>query len=216
MDWNKLKKLSAIELEKFAVHLYGKKKKRHYTSDSDILHMALLYRCSKLNNSFSWTKANKRKFLDINKRLMNVFEISYNEAIISAKTLEQRIQNNDPFVSDYEIEVVLAPYISDKNNFEYDSIALVLSEPDHFPINYSISHSSFINNIKVLPVYLDKSLNWNQLYFGGLFNDQYICHQIHLLMEHNWAFQDILNINQIWSDVKVIHQHHHSIISKEA
>ena len=209
MNRNKLKKLSAAELEAFAIHLYNKKSKRPFWSDT--LRMALLYRSSKLNSDFSWTKTNKRKFFEINNRLMNIFEKSYNEALISAKTLEQRIQNKDPFVSDYEIEIELQHYIFDRNDYEDECIALVLSEPDYYPINYSISHSSFIRNTKELPIYLDISLNWNQQYLKGIFNDHYICYQIHLLLENHWAFQDILNISKIWSDVNVIHQHHHSI-----
>ena len=200
-----MRKFSVIELEELAVHLYREKLKKHYRLD---MNRILMERYLKLNDAFSWTETSKNKFLEINDKLMAVFENSYNEAVTTANELEQRIRNNDPFLKDYEIDIEIQPYIFDKNDYENDCIALVLSEPDYFPINFSIGNSHFFNATKELPIYMDKSLNWNQLYLKGIFDNYYICYQIHTLLENHWAFQDILNINQIWADVKVSYQHH--------
>ena len=206
INQKKIEKFSVTELEDLVVQLYKEKQKKLFRYEFD---MVLLKRYSKLNHNFSWTAECKAKFLEKNERLMTIFTNSYNEAIATAKKLEQRIQRGDPFLSDYEIEIELQPYIFDKNDYEDDCIALVLSEPDHYPINYCISHSSFKDDIKNVPIYLDNTFNWNNQYLTGIFDDHYICYQIHLLLENHWAFQDILNINQIWSDVKVKYQHHH-------
>ncbi|MCL2042797.1 MAG: sel1 repeat family protein [Treponema sp.] len=197
---------SVSELEELAIYFYKKKSEWPFRYE---FNKALLKRYEKLNKNFSWTKSKKKKFLEINDKLMSIFIKSYNEALTIAKNLEMRIQNNDPFLSDYEIEITLQPYIFDKNDYEEDCIALVLSEPKYHPIEFDISHSRFEWIEQEIPVFMDKSINWNNQYLDGVFNDHYICYAIHVLLENHWSFHDILNIDQIWTDVKVIHQNHY-------
>jgi hypothetical protein len=165
-----------------------------------------------LNKNFEWTNENKQKLLYVNDKFMKVFESAYKEAHSAACELENRIKNNDKFIKDYEIEIKIHPYMNDLFYDEINgSIGYILSEPlSNFPpINYSFGHSSYDNEIKRKPIYLDKSLNWNIEYFGDIFKDDYICCEIHdLLVTHVWSFNDIINICKIWTDVEVIHQHY--------
>ncbi|MCL2000799.1 MAG: hypothetical protein FWG74_05135 [Planctomycetes bacterium] len=202
-----LKNLSVIELEELAVRL-----KRIYFEVPyyfNILYDILQERYVKLNHNFSWTKKNKIRILEINNKLMNIFENAYTEAVTIAENLERRIRENDLFLNDYEIIIEIQPYTFAKNMFKdgEDGFDLVLSEPKYYPISEHLSHSDFLSDKKSLSVFLDKSLNWNHEYLEGMFNDHYICYQIHALLEYNWAFQDIINIWQIWANVKVCHQH---------
>jgi hypothetical protein len=56
----------------------------------------------------------------------------------------------------------------------------------------------------------DRNLNWNEcdeLSHGEL-ADYYICHGMHELYDHTeWSLQDIIQINDLWCDIKVEYQH---------
>jgi hypothetical protein len=52
-------------------------------------------------------------------------------------------------------------------------------------------------------------LNWNIRCFGNTFDNNYICYQIHELLDTDiWSLYDIVNISKITADVKIINQHY--------
>jgi hypothetical protein len=198
---NEIEKYSINDLEELAVCLNERLIKRPRFNLLDTL---LKKRCGKLNSEHSWTEKSKEKFLKINDQFIKIFEKAYHEALTAAKELEKRIQNNDPLIKDYEIEIEIQPYIHSSNDFE--DVALILSEPDDYPINYHISHCYFSSEIHELPRYLDKSWNSNGEYFNGCYIGY--CYAVHKLLDTGlWSFQDILYIDRIWADVHVIHQY---------
>jgi hypothetical protein len=176
-----------------------------------IFKIILRERVIKLNNNFEWTNGNKQKLLNVNDKFMQVFDMAYNEAISSAFELENRIKNNDQFIKDYEIKIKMTPYWNEQFYKGNGSIGYVLSEPKplYSIIKYSFGHSSYNDEINEKPIYLNKSLNWNTEYFGDTFKDNYICFEIHELLDsQEWSFNDIIIINKIWADVEVIYQHY--------
>jgi hypothetical protein len=212
-QFNEIENYPVQILELLASRVY-KTSQRHFRhfrriGRFGILDNILFKRVIKLNNNFEWTNENKQKFLNINDKFMQVFEASYNEALSIADVLENRIKNNDKFIKDYEIEIKIAPYMGDEfYNDDLTGIGDILSEPEpHFsPINFSFGHSCFDHET---PIYLDKSFNWNIEYFGDTFKDNYICYEIHELLDtHRWSFCDIIKINEICADVEVTHQHY--------
>jgi hypothetical protein len=209
LQHKKLESFSINDLEEMAVNIY---EKRPRADRFDILRSILHERSHKLNKVFHWTEEDMKKFLKVNSELLKSFELAYGEALNTADELEKRIKNNDPFIQDYEIKIVIQPYlkdINDKGDLE-SSIAYVLSEPLSFsyPISYSFSHIHYDHITKEIPIFMDKTLNWNIEYFGDRFKEDYICYAIHLLLNTGiWSFHDITNIGQIWADVEVAHQY---------
>jgi len=114
------------------------------------------------------------------------------------------------FLQDYKIEINLAPYI-DEHLLDGDcNISLVLSEPKSGqPIIYNgLSHSDYERRINQIPLHLKKSLNWNFELLPDIFADSYICFAMNQLLDNPyiWSFSDIINIDTIWTNVKVVHQ----------
>jgi hypothetical protein len=214
--YDKLENYSVKELEEIALYLYKNniyKRKDKFQKDalSFLLDIVLCVRFHKINNCFEWSEINVIKFLEMNDLLTKSFEKGYNEAIALAETMEERIKKNDPFLKDYEIEIHVQPYVKCENDDDnYDSFDLVLSEPlsSFYPIEHSIGHSHYDRKTNETPLLLDKTNNWNWEYFCGEFDNHYIGYSIHILLDSKWSFQDILNINRIWTDVKVYYQNY--------
>ena len=172
-----------------------------------ILDTILSTRAKKLNGNFKWTDENKQRFLKVNDTFMRVFEAAYNEALAVADELKNRIRNNDKFVKDYEIEITMNAYMHD-HAYDDPEIMFVLAGPDFRMIHANIGHNNYSQRNKDnKPLYLDKSKNWNFQYFGDEFNDNYICYQIHKLLNGDWSFYDIININKIWANIKYEYQY---------
>jgi hypothetical protein len=200
-----IEQYSVETLELLAVKLYEEYSRKNLIKDRRLLEMILLERFIKLNRSFEWTKENKERLIKVNDKITQVFENAYNEAVPIAKELENRLNNNDDFIKDYEIEIKLRLFMGDEF---YDDgncgIGSVLSEMEsgYYPINYLLVH-----DLSEKPIYLDRSENWNIEYFGNTFDNDYIGYAIHALLDTSrWSFKDIININSIWADVEVKHQ----------
>jgi hypothetical protein len=198
-------------LELLASKIYETSEKPFGVYRFDLLYDILFERVMKLDNNFEWTNENKQKLLNVNDKLMQVFECAYNEALSVAGELENRIKNNDTFIKDYEIEIKMTPYTSDRfynDDANGNKIGYILSEPNPplSLINFSFGHTNFHHE---KPIYMDKTMNWNIQYFGDAFKDNYICYEIHELLDtHIWSLYDIINIDKIRADVEVIHQHY--------
>lgn len=54
-------------------------------------------------------------------------------------------------------------------------------------------------------IHINKELSWNIEGLGDIeLEGYYICYALHILYSHNnWAFEDILRINNIVTDIKV-------------
>jgi hypothetical protein len=205
-----VRQYSVETLESLAVKLYEQRDyKRAYTWD--LLNVILHERVIKLNRNFEWTEENKDRFIKVNDKITHTFEKAYNEAVSIAHDLEKRLNNNDEFIQDYEIEIKIGLYMGDEfYDADNGSIGFVLSEPksDHIPINYSFGHSNLEYSLSEKPVHLDRSLNWKNEHLGNTFDNDYIGYAIHALLDANqWSFKDIMNITTIWADVEVRHQY---------
>jgi hypothetical protein len=208
---NEIKQFSVETLEKLSVILYKEYFNMGYTKFKkfDLLNSILHERVNKINSNFEWTNENKSKLLKINEKIIQTFEKAYNEAISTAKKLEKRISKNDNYLKDYEIDIKISLYMSDEYYDKSNNIGRVLSEPisNFYPINDSFGHTHYHGYLDNLPIYLDKTKNWNTEYFDNIFENDYIGYAIHaLLITRQWSFKDIISINKIWADVEVKHQ----------
>jgi hypothetical protein len=200
---------SVETLESLAVELYENDiARKTHAYDRWMVWDILMKRAHKLNRNFTWTSENIDRLLKINDKLTEVFEKAYKEAKSVVSGLEKRIQDNDPFLKDYEVEIELTPYMHDPDDETEDEFALVLSEPiGNSAISHHFSHCDSRNQHDEIPLYIDKKLNWNIEYFDETVNDYYIGYAIHALLDNHWSFPDILRIKTIWGDVKIDHQH---------
>ena len=207
---NAVKQYPVEMLELLAGSLYDECRRNGKTR-WELLNYILLQRWKKLNTNFEWTTERKDKFVKINNKITQIFEKAYNEAVFAANELENRINNNDAFITDYEIEIVLSLYFGEEQYEDNinNSFAYVLSEPrsDFDLISFSFGYNDRQITLQEMPLYLDTSENWNREYLGDIFKDDYIGYAIHTLLEHHWSFIDILNIKRIWADVKIRHQY---------
>jgi hypothetical protein len=210
---DKVKEYPINVLETLAVELYDEPGGK-YASSLNVLEEILHERRRKLNNNFEWTPENRQRFLTVNDAIMRSFDKAYKEALSVSKYLEDRIKKNDSFIQDYEIDIIIRPYLNESYEsyceVEGWSISHVLSDPtSHFyPIQDSISHCHYDSILKEKSIFLDKSYNWNIEGLRSIFPDDYICYGMYRLKgTYIWSFKDILGIKMLWADVNVTHQH---------
>jgi len=185
-----------------------------------LLELLLVERCRRLNRGFEWTKENQDKFLHVNNNLFELCKKGWQKALDEAKLLEERIEKCDFFLKDYEIRVKINTYpkilgIKGLSRDVVEAVESYLAE-EMLTDAESISHCHYKNvtlNDKEFPKYLiDMDTNWNFVYFGNIFKDDYICYLTHCILDTGvWSYQDILSIERIWVDVEVTHQHYTDI-----
>ena len=156
-----------------------------------------------MNVKFKWTTEKKHRLLEVNSRLTAAFKNALDEALEAALILEKRIENQDRFISDYDIEIALDVYGKDEMGDDADNA----SANDRRPLYYCIDHDHYDQCVNEIPICLDETTNWNFEYFDGEFDDHYIGYAIHALLDLNWSFSDILNIGMIYADVTITHQY---------
>jgi hypothetical protein len=159
----------------------------------------------RINAEFSWTDENKSRFVHVNDMLMDSFARGWEKAVRIAVDLDDKIASGKDFVNDYEIKVEIGPYpsigIADEDFDE--ELVLRLAEERYYLLGETMSHSDSDSKTAELPIFLDKSRNWNTEYFNGALDDCYIGYIIHRLLDIGWSFKDIISIERIWTDVKV-------------
>jgi hypothetical protein len=208
---DKVRQYPVETLESLAVKLYGERFNQQRSYKWDLLNIILHERVVKLNRNFEWTEENRDRFIRVNDKITHTFEKAYNEAVSIANELEKRLNSSDDFIQDYEIEIKIGLYMGDEfYDADNGGIGFVLSEPEsrHSPIYYSFGHSNLEYSLSEKPIYLDKSKNWNAEHLGNTFDSDYIGYAIHALLDADlWSFKDIINIDNIWADVEVVHQY---------
>lgn len=202
------KNSSVKQLEKTIMRLYRQKK-------TDMLKDALLERKYKINKTFEWTPENKEKFLCLNQKLIECWEKLHIEALQVFKTLQSRAGKPDGFLHDFEIELKIRSfiYVADTNG-EFDEAIDCIEEvliDSLYEFDYHVeNHQTYYHNeSNSYSIYLDKKQNWNtDPKFEGKFNEYFISQAIHDLYDHtHLSFPDILKINRLWGEVRIIHQH---------
>ena len=180
----------------------------------EVLDCVLLERKNRLNKDFEWTEENKARFLVINNQLLENGERGWLKALEAAAELEKLIERKEPFLNDYEIEVVMSAHPRIKGDTD-EAVTAYLAEEKMRYMGARIGHSNYKHAISDGPEnvpLVDRSMNWNGEHLRGGFDNDYICYLMHCLLDtHVWSFPDILSINIIWVDVVVTHQFYTNI-----
>jgi hypothetical protein len=163
------------------------------------LYLLLSERKDKLNDSFEWIDENITKFVQLNQKLMYYMQKLTVEKKAIVKEAEERISKNSAF-EDFEVHATISPtiYQWDEEHQEMcqpeDGIYCLLD--DAFDSYHCLSDNTFD----------DFDFNWNTMVGAGndILKDYYICYGMHELYDHTqWSLQDIIQINDIWCDIRV-------------
>jgi len=206
--YEKIEKMTLTELETLIEKLY---------KDQDVnrekIEACLSKRRGLLNQAFEWTPENKGKLLRLNQRLIECWEKVDAEAKQTLKILNERINQPDDFLQDFNMEARVCSliYKPDENGEFYeaeDCIEEVLNTfvNESYVVNI---HTYFANDLDDHILYLDREQNWNtDRCFNGEFNAVFISQAIHDLYNHSClSFHDVLKINRLRAELTVVHQH---------
>ena len=157
-----------------------------------------------LNEKFVWTKEAIERIRQLNQKIFDEEKLLYQEYEAREKGLKERESANDPLLKNYNLsmEMNLTIYTFDDYTVgewaepTEGSIYDILNEQLH-------KHSKRIARMN----YFDrKLLNWNVTIgeAGKYFEKDFIHYAFHCMYFHVcMAWEDILKINSIWSEVKV-------------
>lgn len=205
-----VKTLTIDQLETLILDLQNRKIETAYSVKVK-LEAYLTERQDKINQAFEWTSENIEKLLSLDQKMMACFEKLYDEAKPLVSSLQQRIENQDSFLCDFEIEASVTPFIMVSNEKgdlieAEDGIERVLMDDLDNAI-LSCSFRMFGDKHDIL--YLDKEQNWcNHGIFKDHFKEKHVSQAVHDLYDHTlWSMIDILKINELWAELKVRHQH---------
>jgi hypothetical protein len=218
-----LKTCSVEELEAIAIDM-----QKTYGHFIDPLKNVMSVRKRKLNRAFVYTAENKARLLRVNARLMDAFEKADIEKQRVVNNLQQRLDGNDEFLHDFEVEVKITPYfnencfdINNDDNYGFTILSVLnailpdyilgyYQDDDVTDVTDDTDDTDVTDDYPNVPIYFIKELNWNEccgLSHGEL-AEEYISYGIHELYDSTeWSLQDILNIDNFWVEVKVWHQH---------
>ena len=208
----KLESYSVEKLEEFIIQAYQQSFDNQAMKNcKKQIIIALNVRRRMLNNKFEWTTENKEKLLLLNNKLMECFEKLKTEALAIAQACNKRIEAKDNFLHDFEIEGYVQPYIYEYRNGKYyekeeDGIEEVLE--DYWGERLLCFNARDIKKIND-NIFFNKKLSWNIELLKGIFNEHDISYAIHCLCMHadGWSLQDILRINHLEAELRVLYQH---------
>ncbi|MCL2007215.1 MAG: hypothetical protein FWG77_03930 [Treponema sp.] len=166
----------------------------------------------KLISKFKWTEENKKQLVKVSNDFLKAWETGYTKAKTIIETLYESEENKDAFEEKYYIEVILHPDILIKEGANvigqeriYEVILDYLN-PD-FTLNMTVTYDPATKDESEYhrDPYVDRSINWNAGGFGDIeLKDEYICLALNrLYAENHWAFQDIMKINYIATEIKI-------------
>jgi len=175
-----------------------------------ILDFILYVRYSRLDSIHVWTDENVKEIV----RVSELFASASEKACIYAKSIADKLEqekSGNNFLTDYEIEIQLTPYLKGYKETENECCSFmdVLCKPVCTDSGYILTCDYDDNK------YFDRSENWNEEGFNkdkngepiDCFKDIYISYAIHELFDTGtWSFQDIMNIGEICAEVKVKHK----------
>jgi hypothetical protein len=172
----------------------------------------------KLDSNFAWTDNYKKQLLELNQIVMNGFSKALDEANIQFLILKERLNYKDSYFKDFNIEIILEPYIPETNKYKgkykkrEEGIYTILNDmlPDIL-LSYSLD-----DEYKRY-MYDNENYNVNKYLGKRNFKDNFICRAMFSLIytcKHILSWYDILKINEISIKARVIHHYNYKNIGK--
>jgi len=202
-------KMSVAELEALAIELPHESER-----DKPLMRKLFYARKRKLNKGFIFTPENIEKFLWIDKEIKMCVEKLQQQGEKVIEELEKLIQEKDAFFVDYEIDALMFPRIiewSEKYQCECETEDKIIEILDWLERDcYYGSVLYFKPDMEPDGCFFG-DLNWNTSGLIGvedsIFANHHIGYGMHVLCDHSrWSFPDIMRINNIWCDLRVLYQ----------
>jgi len=177
-------------------------------SDKELFRLIMGKRYHRLNSKFKWTDENKKRIIKASDEFLKAWEDGFAKAKVILDALYEKEQDKNYFKDKYDLEIVLYPeFLSE----EYDTIEIYEVITTYLnprlelkmAIEYDPATKSEENFRQNTHICRDES--WNIHGFGDVeLADHYICYALYILYyRNNWAFEDILKINNISAEIKV-------------
>ncbi|MDR1836437.1 MAG: hypothetical protein LBQ89_02155 [Treponema sp.] len=163
----------------------------------------MVERRQRLNKKFKWTDENKQRMVKVSDAFLQAWEDGFAKA-------KKMIEALNPVGDEYTAEIVLYPDITDyKEDGNYhDRIYSVIT--DYLDSGRKLSmcfHGLPADSEEKFreSIHVRRNLSWNIEGLGDIeLKDSYICYALHILYSHNeWAFEDILKINNISTEIRI-------------
>ena len=141
-----------------------------------------------------------KELQSLNIRLKNLQDKLIKEAIKIDKDLIYKLSNKDDLLEDYEIELEIK-FVLNENHPSYKK------DDDNF-LTIIYEYLKRISIKRSVYPWDDSNHNEFNAWENHIMKDDYHCWLFHSLYDHsdlNW--EDILNIGEIYSDIKVIYQY---------
>jgi len=187
-----------------------KDKYRAKRVEKDLLELCLYERKTLLNESFVWTEEAKASILRLNSALFEASELVNEEYIKRETELKAREKSNDKFLTDYSIDKKISMMIL---TLDEDGDWDEPSEGIYSILNEYIDGRNFNTSTIAYkyghPFQKEKPLNYNtQLGEASEhFKDDFIHYGIYYLSRNApLAWEDILKIRSLWTEVEVDYQ----------
>ena len=202
-----LENLSVEQLEEVILHLYYKHELTEAVKEK--LDDALSKRKYKINQAFEWTPEKKEKFLRLNQKFIECWEKMDAEAL-------QTLKNRTNETNDFEVDVNVLSFIHVADEYGEDWEAEDCIEEvliDLLPEIEWVNHYSYdlynLDGSRDVVTYIDREHNCNfKNYLRGDFDEYYISKAMYDLYAHsNLSFPDILKINRLRCELRIVHKH---------
>ena len=159
-----------------------------------------------LDEKFVWTEDVRKHILRLNKKIFDCEKLLHEEYTAKKKELEEREVANDPFLTDYNIDMRINLSIY---TFNEDGD---FGEPEEGTIYDFLNDMLHLLADMIPTMNYDKDkeqLNWNIAMnkYTNLFENDFIHYAFYYMHSNTGlAWEDILKINCIWSEVNVDYQ----------
>jgi Leucine-rich repeat (LRR) protein len=220
MSWQyRWKFLGQYSLKKLEALLCSVPRKRDVGDEEKEIVKAIVFnRGKKLNRAFKWTPETIKRVVEVNDTFLEAWEEGFSKAKAMIDILYENETDKASFWDNYAVEITLDPQILIKDNktgdweYPYGGVYSVLMDYlSDFELEIDIGGREYDPATKDESGFrqdpqISRDVNWIYEGFGDIdLKDHYICHAFHVLYSHyDWAKEDILKINSIESEVKVI------------
>jgi hypothetical protein len=179
--------------------------------DKELFKDIMLERLYRLKSKFKWTEENKKRIAKVNDEFLKAWEDGIAKAKLIFEALYKKENDKNSFQDKYYIEIILYPEILFSDDDErsdwklYNVIIRYLYNESE--LNMRICYNPVTKNVDSFgkDIHIKRESSWNIEGLGDIELEGYnICYALHILYSHNnWAFEDILRINNIVTKIKV-------------
>ena len=172
----------------------------HIEKEKELLEDMLGVRRYMLDYHFICTDYYKHQFSELNKKVKHCISLAYEEAQTQFRVLKERVNNNDPYLNSFEINIGITPITLDllKDNLEENGNGIFNVLCSMLPNMLWTSHVDFVKFDKkeLNPKWYENEKN----YFKKC--------------RHIFSWYDILHIDDIYAEIKFTHKHFTNNIGK--